>query len=61
MEMGLLQNLVKNLGKESRKGLTGGLREFMKVCNERVLDVGSLRALEHFKFGSRMFWKGARM
>ena len=33
---GLLQNIVKDLGKESREGLTNGLREFIKV------DVGSL-------------------
>ena len=35
---GLLQNIVKNLGKESRKGLKDGLRDFI----ERALDVGSL-------------------
>ena len=40
---GLLQNFVTNLGKESRKVLTDGLREFIKVDNERALDVGSLR------------------
>ena len=40
---GLLQNIVTNLGKESRRGLTDGLREFSKVDNERALDVGSLR------------------
>ena len=40
---GLLQNIVKNLGKESRRGLTDGLREFIKVDNERALDVGALR------------------
>ena len=34
---GLLQNIVKNLGKESRRGLTDGLREFIKVDNERAL------------------------
>ena len=28
---GLLQNIVTNLGKESRKALTDGLREFIKV------------------------------
>ena len=39
---GLLQNIVKDLGKESRQGLTNGLREFNKVDNERALDVGSL-------------------
>ena len=38
---GLLQNIVKNLGKESRRGLTGGLREFIKVDNERALDIES--------------------
>ena len=40
---GLIQNIVKNLGKESRKGLTDGFREFIKVDSERALDVGSLR------------------
>ena len=39
---GLLQN-IEHLGKESRKGLTDGLREFIKVDNERALDVGALR------------------
>ena len=28
---GLLQNIVKDLGKESRKGLTDGLREFIRI------------------------------
>ena len=40
---GLLQNIMTNLGKESRKGLTDGLREFIEVDNERALDVGALR------------------
>ena len=31
------------MGKESRKGLTDGLREFVNVDNERALDVGELR------------------
>ena len=39
----LLQNIVTNLGKGSRKGLTDDLREFIKVDNERALDVGELR------------------
>ena len=38
---GFLQNIVKELGKESRQGLTNGLLEFIKVDNERALDVGS--------------------
>ena len=38
---GLLQNIVKDLGKENRKGLTNGLREFIEVAKERALDVGS--------------------
>ena len=46
---GRLQIIVKDLGKESRKGLTDGLREFSKVYNERALDVGSLR------WGTRTF------
>ena len=37
------QNIVKDLGKESREGLTDGLRKFIKVDNERALDVGALR------------------
>ena len=40
---GLLENIVKGLGKESRKGLTDGLRDFIRVDNERALDVGALR------------------
>ena len=40
---GLLQNIVKDLGKESRKGVTDGLREFINVDTERAFDVGSLR------------------
>ena len=40
---GLPQNIVKNLGKESRKGIANGLREFIKTDNERALDVGALR------------------
>ena len=34
---------MKDLGKESRRGLTDGLREFIKVDNEPALDVGSIR------------------
>ena len=39
---GLSQNIVKNLNMESRKGLTNGLRDFIKIDNERALDVGYL-------------------
>ena len=39
---GLLQIFVKEQGKESRKGLPDGLREFIKVDNELALDVGRL-------------------
>ena len=39
---GLLQDIVKDLGKESRKGLANGLREFIRVDTGRALDVGSL-------------------
>ena len=39
---GLIQNIVTHLGKESRKGLTEGLREFIKIDNERTLEVGYL-------------------
>ena len=49
-----LAKVVKDLRKESRKGLTDGLREFIKVDNERALDVGSeAGAREHFKYESR--------
>ena len=34
---------MKDLGKESRRGLTDGMREFIKVDNERALDVGAIR------------------
>ena len=40
---GLLQNIVTNVGKGRRKGLTDGLRELIEVDNERALDVGALR------------------
>ena len=40
---GLPQNIVANLGKESTRGQTDGLREFIRVDNERDLDVGTLR------------------
>ena len=40
---GLLQNIVTNLGKGSRKGLTDGLRDFIRVDNNLALDVGELR------------------
>ena len=40
---GLLQNSVTNLGKGSRKGLTDGLRDFIRLDNDRALDVGELR------------------
>ena len=33
---GFSQNMVKNLCKRSRRGLTDGLREFIKVDNERL-------------------------
>ena len=39
---GLIQNIVTNLGKGSRKGLTEGLGEFIKIDNERALEVGYL-------------------
>ena len=60
---GFLQNIVKNLGKESRKGLTNGLREFIKVDNERApwMLERHAGAREHFRFGSRKLRKGARM
>ena len=40
---GLLLNIVTNFCKESRRGLTDGLREFIRVDNDRALDVGALR------------------
>ena len=40
---GLLQNIVEDLGEESRRSLTDGLLEFIKVDNERALDVGAVR------------------
>ena len=40
---GLIQNIVTNLGKGSRKGLTDCLRDFIRVDNERALNVGALR------------------
>ena len=40
---GLIQNIVKNLGEVSRKGLTEVLRNFIQVDNQRALKVGHLR------------------
>ena len=40
---GLRQDIVTNLGKGSRKGLTDGLRDVIRVDNERALDVGAPR------------------
>ena len=40
--VGLFQNIVTNLGVRSRKGLTQGLREFLKIDNERAFEVGYL-------------------
>ena len=34
---------MTNLGKGSRKGLTDGLQQFIRLDNERALDVGALR------------------
>ena len=39
---GVLQNIVTNLPVRSRKGLTQGLREFIKIDNQRALEVGYL-------------------
>ena len=36
---GLAQNNVTSFGQWSRKGLTDGLREFIKIDNERALEV----------------------
>ena len=40
---GLSHNIVKDLGRESGRGLTDGLREFIEVDNKRALDVGAPR------------------
>ena len=63
METAPLQNVVTNLGKESRKGLTDGLRDFIRVDNDRALDVAALRqgTGTFKKFGSRKFQKEGRM
>ena len=60
---GLLQNIVTNLGKGSRKGVADGLREFSRVDNDRALDVGALRrGTGTSKVREpRKFRKGARM
>ena len=39
---GLVQNIVTNLCEGSRKGLTGGLREFIKIDNHRAPELGHL-------------------
>ena len=39
---GPIQNIVTNLCERSRKGLTNGLRDFIKIDNHRALEVGYL-------------------
>ena len=39
---GFIQNVVTKLGVTSRTGLTQGLREFIKIDNQRALEVGYL-------------------
>ena len=39
---GLIQNIVTNLGERSRQGITHGLREFIKIDNQRAPEVGYL-------------------
>ena len=39
---GFMQNIVTNLGEESREGLTHWLRESMEIDNHRALEVGYL-------------------
>ena len=59
---GLLQSIVTNLGKGSRKGLTHGLRDFIKVDNHRALEVGELhRGTGTFKVRKLKVPKGGRM
>ena len=59
---GLLQSIVANLGQGSRKGLTDGLRDFIKVDNHRALDVGELhRSTGIFKVRKPKFPEGGRM
>ena len=36
---GLIQNIVTNLGEGSREGVTDGLQDFIKIDNERALEV----------------------
>ena len=38
----IIQNIVTNLGEGNRKGLTNGLRDFIKIDNHRALEVGYL-------------------
>ena len=40
---GLIQIIVTNLGKGSRKVFLEGLREFIKIDYERALEVGNLK------------------
>ena len=44
-----MQNIVTNLGEGSSKGLTEGLKEIIKIDNERALEVGYLDRV-HGKF-----------
>ena len=53
---------MTGLGKGSRKGLTEGLREFIKIDGERALEVGFLnRGMGKLKkYESRRFLKDAQ-
>ena len=47
---GLKQNIVTNLGVKQEKGLAQGLREVIKIDNQRALKVGYLsQGMEKFK------------
>ena len=48
-----MQNIVTNLGEESRKYLTEGLREFKKIESARALEVGYLNRCMGKNFEAR--------
>ena len=53
---------MKDFGEESRKGLTNGLRDFIKIDTECALEVGYMNQGRgtFFKHESRKFQKDAR-
>ena len=59
---GLFKNIVKNQGKENRRGLKAACVNSLRLTMSALLTLDRYAgARELFKFGNRKFRKGARM